>query len=254
MVNRSVMARGARKVPSSLFVHHCYCRFGRPVGWRTMKLPASRAKPPPRIRGFGHRRGPLGDRIDTALRLRLKPRRKACCRHALRLADLYNWAGAASNFSEAERLFMAAGDERGALHARLGRLRATVEQNERGLLSLSSELADELDTNPLLKSDRRTAAVCSRRQRGYRRRSRYRLNEIGLDGSSDTCTGAWRLEVAVPGVWRSSVWLRSTTVTSKPRGQMSALRSWPQLRPAIVERCEFPVRLRNDAIFRGGCR
>lgn len=74
---------------------------------------------------------------------------------ALRLADLYNWAGATSNFSQAERLFMAAGDDRGALQARLGRLRATVEQNERGLPVLSAELADELDTNPLLKSDRR---------------------------------------------------------------------------------------------------
>lgn len=75
--------------------------------------------------------------------------------HALRLADLYNWAGAADNFSEAERLFIAGKDERGALHARLGRLRATVEQNERGLLSLSAELADELDQNPLLRADRR---------------------------------------------------------------------------------------------------
>src|SRR6476661_6068069 len=62
--------------------------------------------------------------------------------HGLRLADVYNWAGAAENFSEAERLFIAEKDERRALHARLGRLRATVEQNERGLLSLSAELAD----------------------------------------------------------------------------------------------------------------
>ena len=73
---------------------------------------------------------------------------------ALRLSDFYNWHGAAVEFSEAERLFTVAGDERGALHAKLGRLRATVEQNERGLLSLSSELADELDRNPLLNSDR----------------------------------------------------------------------------------------------------
>src|SRR5687768_3675472 len=73
-------------------------------------------------------------------------------RTALRLSDLYNWHGAAVEFTEAERLFTLAGNERGALHARLGRLRATVEQNERGLLALSSELADELETNPLLKS------------------------------------------------------------------------------------------------------
>jgi CHAT domain-containing protein len=75
--------------------------------------------------------------------------------HALRLADLYNWAGASESFSEAERLFIGAKDERGALHARLGRLRATVEQNERGLLSLSAGLADELDQNSLLRADRR---------------------------------------------------------------------------------------------------
>ncbi len=75
--------------------------------------------------------------------------------NALRLADVYNWAGAAGDFTEAERLFLSREDDRGALYARLGRIRATVEQNERRLPSVSAELADELDTNPLLKSDQR---------------------------------------------------------------------------------------------------
>jgi hypothetical protein len=40
--------------------------------------------------------------------------------HALRLADLYNWADAGPDFAEAERLFLAAGDQKNALYARLG--------------------------------------------------------------------------------------------------------------------------------------
>ena len=41
--------------------------------------------------------------------------------HALRLADLYNWADAGPDFAEAEKMFLAAGDQRNALYARLGR-------------------------------------------------------------------------------------------------------------------------------------
>ncbi len=37
--------------------------------------------------------------------------------HALHLADLYNWADAAPQFSEAEKMFVAAGDQRNALWA-----------------------------------------------------------------------------------------------------------------------------------------
>src|SRR5215472_5686160 len=48
--------------------------------------------------------------------------------HALYLAELYNWTAAGPEFSQAEKIFVAAGDQRNALYARLGRLRSTVEQ------------------------------------------------------------------------------------------------------------------------------
>jgi hypothetical protein len=37
--------------------------------------------------------------------------------HALHLADLYNWDDAASDFAEAEKMFLALGDQRNALYA-----------------------------------------------------------------------------------------------------------------------------------------
>ena len=40
---------------------------------------------------------------------------------ALRLADLYNWDDAGKEFAEAETLFLAAGDQRNALYAKLGK-------------------------------------------------------------------------------------------------------------------------------------
>ena len=40
--------------------------------------------------------------------------------HALHLADLYNWDDAGKDFAEAEKLFVAAGDQRNALYAKLG--------------------------------------------------------------------------------------------------------------------------------------
>src|ERR1700681_1431565 len=43
---------------------------------------------------------------------------------AVHFADLYNWADAAPAFTEAETLFAAAGDQRNALYARLGRIRS----------------------------------------------------------------------------------------------------------------------------------
>ena len=50
--------------------------------------------------------------------------------HALYLADLYNGADAGPEFSQAEKVFVGAGDQRNALYARLGRIRATVEQGK----------------------------------------------------------------------------------------------------------------------------
>src|SRR5688572_17962486 len=74
---------------------------------------------------------------------------------ALGRADLYNWEDAAPDFVAAENLFRAAGDAAGELHARLGRIRSTVEQERRNLPAVSIELDDELRANPLLQSDKR---------------------------------------------------------------------------------------------------
>src|SRR5258708_20084920 len=71
--------------------------------------------------------------------------------HALRLADIYNWDDAGKEFAEAEKLFLATGDQRNAPYAKLGRLRATVDQ--RALPATATELASELDDNPLLQTD-----------------------------------------------------------------------------------------------------
>jgi tetratricopeptide repeat protein len=72
--------------------------------------------------------------------------------HALHLADLYNWAAAGPEFTQAERMFTDAGDQRNALYAKLGRLRSTAEQGN--VRAISSELEAELATNPLLLQDK----------------------------------------------------------------------------------------------------
>ena len=78
--------------------------------------------------------------------------------HALYLAELYNWADAGPEFSQAEKIFVAAGDQRNALYARWGRLRSTVEQGN--LPAISTQLAAELDRNPLLLNDRQLRMFC----------------------------------------------------------------------------------------------
>ena len=72
--------------------------------------------------------------------------------HALYLADLYNWTDAGPEFVKAENMFIALGDRRNALYARLGRIRSNAEKGR--LPVISAQLADELDTNPLLRSDK----------------------------------------------------------------------------------------------------
>jgi CHAT domain-containing protein len=78
--------------------------------------------------------------------------------HALHLADLYNWDDAGKDFAEAEKLFLAAGDQRNALYAKLGKIRSTVDQ--RALPRTAAQLASELDDNPLLKTDKRLRLFC----------------------------------------------------------------------------------------------
>jgi len=78
--------------------------------------------------------------------------------HALHLVDLYNWDDAGKDFAEAEKMFLAAGDQRNALYAKLGKIRSTVEQ--RALPATSAELASELDNNPLLQTDKHLRLFC----------------------------------------------------------------------------------------------
>src|SRR6267143_1682502 len=78
----------------------------------------------------------------------------ALLKHALHLADLYNWADAAPDFVKAEEKFLAAGDERNALYAKLGKIRSNIEREQRALPTMSAYLAGELDSNPLLQSDK----------------------------------------------------------------------------------------------------
>jgi CHAT domain-containing protein len=79
---------------------------------------------------------------------------------ALRLADLYNWADAAPAFTQAETLFTAAGDRRNALYAKLGRIRSNIERDQHTLPMVSAQLAEALDADPLLQSDKELRMFC----------------------------------------------------------------------------------------------
>src|SRR5215471_3256355 len=79
---------------------------------------------------------------------------------ALHLADLYNWADAAPAFTEAEQLFVAAGDQRNALYARLGRIRSNIERDQQMLPSVSAQLAEALEDDPLLQNDNELRMFC----------------------------------------------------------------------------------------------
>jgi hypothetical protein len=59
---------------------------------------------------------------------------------ALRLADWFNWADAAPKFQEAEKLFTDERDRRNALYARIGVLRATMEDHS--LTEVQQQLAE----------------------------------------------------------------------------------------------------------------
>jgi hypothetical protein len=61
-------------------------------------------------------------------------------RQALEHADWFNWADAAPEFQEAQRLFIIEHDRRNALYARIGTLRATMEDHS--LTEVQKELAE----------------------------------------------------------------------------------------------------------------
>ena len=78
--------------------------------------------------------------------------------HAIYLAELYNWAAAGPEFTQAEKMFAAAGDQRNALYAKLGRLRSTAEQGK--VPAISAELENELTSNPLVLQDKQLRMFC----------------------------------------------------------------------------------------------
>ncbi|HXI43584.1 MAG TPA: CHAT domain-containing protein [Bryobacteraceae bacterium] len=92
------------------------------------------------------------------LRAQRQPSATNALQHALHLADLYNWSDAAEDFEDAEKMFLAAGDQRNALYARLGKLRSNIQQRE--LPETSAQLAAELDSEPLLQTDKQLRMFC----------------------------------------------------------------------------------------------
>jgi CHAT domain-containing protein len=82
----------------------------------------------------------------------------AILQQAVHLADLYNWADAAPLFERAEELYKSRSDSRNALYAHLGKIRSTMEQL--ALPEVSAELGAELETDPLLQSDKQLRLFC----------------------------------------------------------------------------------------------
>ena len=89
-----------------------------------------------------------------------QPQAKELLARALHLADLYNWADAAPEFTEAEQLFARAGNQRNALYARLGRIRSNIEREQQTLPAVSAQLAEALDNDPLLQDDKELRMFC----------------------------------------------------------------------------------------------
>ena len=76
----------------------------------------------------------------------------------LRLGDLYNWADAGPDFTEAQNEFTAAGDPSNALWAEIGKIRSTIDK--RNLFLTSARLDRELETNPILKRNKPLRMFC----------------------------------------------------------------------------------------------
>ncbi len=78
--------------------------------------------------------------------------------HALHLADLDNWADAGPDFAAAEKMFLATGDQRNALYARLGVIRSNSGQHP--LPETAAELAKDLSSNSILLADKQLRMFC----------------------------------------------------------------------------------------------
>lgn len=79
-------------------------------------------------------------------------------KRALHFADLYNWHASGSYFTQAQGLFEASGDKRDAFYAYLGSVRSGIDPAP--ITELSSQLTQELATNPILQSDKELRMFC----------------------------------------------------------------------------------------------
>ncbi len=78
--------------------------------------------------------------------------------HALYLANLYNWVAAGPEFTAAKEQFTRVGDQRNALYAELGEIRATIDR--RNLVRTSADLQLGLDRNRFLHTDKQLRLFC----------------------------------------------------------------------------------------------
>ncbi len=83
---------------------------------------------------------------------------EASLSHALYLANLYNWVAAGPEFTAAKEQFTRVGDERNALYAELGEIRATIDR--RNLLRTSADLQLDLDHKRFLQTDKQLRLFC----------------------------------------------------------------------------------------------
>src|ERR1019366_4660325 len=56
--------------------------------------------------------------------------------------------------------FTRTGDQRNALYARLGRIRSNIEREQQTLPMVSAQLAEALEDDPLLQSDKELRMFC----------------------------------------------------------------------------------------------
>src|ERR1700733_10810245 len=89
-----------------------------------------------------------------------QPQAKELLARALHLAELYNWDDAGPVFAEAERLFVAEGDQRNALYAKLGRIRSNIDRDQQTLPAGGAQLEEALEDDPLLQNDKELRMFC----------------------------------------------------------------------------------------------
>ncbi len=89
-----------------------------------------------------------------------EPRASQLLAQALHFADLYNWADAAPEFAQAEQLFVASGDKRNALYARLGLIRSNIERDQQTLPMVAAQLGEMAEDDPLVQNDKELRLLC----------------------------------------------------------------------------------------------